>query len=233
MKLRLTFILSLLLLVACGGPGERIKDIESQKPSPTPSPGERAISGTFNVAGAFTNDADPYTGILNITPRGEVYGFRWTLSRGNRVGTGVQIGNATAASFAPTGGGKGCGVVLFRIASDGSLDGRIAYWGEEKASTIKATRSEGRGFAGKYSIVGRSRDGLSGFAGNMSVTKDGGGYALEWVQDYERGGDETIVAFGIWKGSVAAASFAEGNAVLRFTISNRTEISKAIGAGKK
>jgi len=137
---------------------------------------------------------------LTIQPQGDAYGFRWTTTKGTRVGTGVQIGNATAASFAATGGGQGCGVVLYKIASDGSLTGRIGLWGEGKYATETAIRVEGRSFVGKYSVKGTSPDGKP-YQGTLAIVKDGSGYDLTWSLPEPR------LAFGIWKGSVAAASF--------------------------
>lgn len=193
--------------LSCGGPGERIKEIDSQKATPAPTPGEREISGQFNVSGSAANDIDEYNGLLTITPQGDVYSFRWSLNRGNRAGTGVQIGNSTAASFAAIGGGKGCGVVLFKIASDGSLDGRRVMWGEEKFLTEKAARVEGRGFVGKYTSTITEADGRS-YSATLSIKKDGSGYDLEWISDDVSSPiRKRLVAFGIWKGSVAAASF--------------------------
>lgn len=186
--------------ISCGGPGERIREKATVEPSPSPTPGEREISGVFNVEGSAENGNNPYTGVLTIQPRGDVYGFRWMTNKGSRVGTGVQLGSATAASFAPTGGGKGCGVVLYRIASDGSLNGRIGLWGEGKYMIETATRIEGRGFVGKYTVNGTSLDGKP-YQGTLSIVKDGSGYGLTWNIPEPR------VAFAIWKGSVAAGSF--------------------------
>lgn len=195
------------LLPACGGPAERMKDIEAQKtPQPTATPTERAIAGVFAVSGTAANETEPYNGVLTVAPSGDVYEFRWQLNKGTFVGTGVQLGNVTAVSYSKPGGGKGCGVVLYKISADGSMEGRIARWGEEKFATISATRTEGNGFVGKYSIAGSTTD-FKTFAGHMTVKKDGGGYDLEWVQDYEWDRDQSIVAFGIWKGSYSAASF--------------------------
>lgn len=190
----------LTFLAACGGPAERMKEIEAQKPTPAPTPGEREISGSYNVTGADSNDADPYTGILTIAPQGDVYGFRWQLNKGTSVGTAVQFGNSVAVSSSATGGGKGCGVVLYRIAADGSLDGRVVRWGESKFTSEKATRVEGRTFTGKYTVSGTDADSRA-YSGELMITKDGAGYDLEWKTDKPQ------VAFGIWKGSVAAASF--------------------------
>ena len=197
--------LSLLLLAAfftaaCGGPSERIRETSVKQPTPAQTPSERLISGVFNVEGAGDNDADPYTGVLTITNQGDIYGFRWSTTRGSRVGVGVQIGNTTAASYSSPGAGQGCGVVLYKIASNGSLDGRTARWGEDKFGTEKATRVEGTGFVGKYKVEGTASDGRP-YTSDLSIIKDGAGYDFEWKSD------KMQVAFGTWKGSVAAASF--------------------------
>lgn len=208
-KFLVFFFAFIVFVTACGGPAERIRETAAKSPTPPPAPTEREISGTFNVGGAGDNGSEPYTGLLTIAPQGDVYGFRWSTTKGSRVGVGVQSGSATAASFASTGGGKGCGILLFKIASDGSLDGKMAYWGEEKAASIKATRKQGRGFVGKYSLTGTLPNDATTFTGEMTIAKDGQGYAVDWIQDYETlsRNDERFVAFGIWKGSVAAASF--------------------------
>lgn len=206
-KVNLTCLLlsALCLLASCGGgPGERIKQIAAI--TPTPPATEREISGVFNVTGAGENGNDPYTGVLNIAPQGDVYGFRWTTTHGAHNGVGVQLGDAMAASYANPGGGTGCGVVLYKIASEGSLDGRTANWGEFKYGTEKGTRIEGTGFVGKYSIAGRTPDG-KGYAGRLTIKKDGSGYDFEWVYSFEFEPARMFVGFGIWKGSVAAASF--------------------------
>lgn len=185
---------------SCGGPAERIRETSVTTPTPTATPAERSISGVFKVEGAGDNGDDPYTGVLNVAPKGDVYEFRWSTNKGSRVGTAVQMGNAAAVSFARTGGGKGCGVVLYKIASDGTLDGRVARWGETSFALEKATRTEGTSFAGKYSVTGTSVDGKP-YSGQLTTTKNGAGYEFLWKIDEPR------VAFGTWRGSVAAASF--------------------------
>ena len=181
-----------------------MKDIEAQKtPEPTVTPTEREISGVFNVSGTAANDTEPYNGVLTVAPSGDVYSFRWTTNKGTRVGTGVQLGTTTAASFAATGGGKGCGVVLYKIASDGSMQGKIARWGEKSSEGESATRIEGQGFVGKYAINVSSlpNAGRPFNSGLLIISKDGGGYAFDWKTDHP------LVGFGIWRGNYAAASF--------------------------
>lgn len=196
------------LLPACGGPGERMKDIEAQKtPVASPTPAEREISGVFNVSGTAANDAEPYNGVLTVSPSGDVYEFRWSLNKGTFVGTGLQLGNVAAVSFAKTGGGKGCGVTVYKIASDGSMEGRTAQWNEPKFGTEKVTRVEGDNFPGKYKVTGVAIDGKS-YEGDLTIKKDGAGYDFEWVYSDEVDNmGKRIVGFGIWKGSYATVSF--------------------------
>lgn len=178
-----------------------MKDIEAQKtPAPSPTPAEREISGVFKVSGTAANETEPYNGVLTVAPSGDVYGFRWQLNRGNRVGTGVQLGNVIAVSYAVPGGGKGCGVTVYRIASDGSIEGRIAQWNEPKFGTEKAKRVEGDNFPGKYLVTGKTLDGKD-YTGDLIIKKDGAGYDFEWLTEKPQ------VGFGIWKGSYAAVSF--------------------------
>ncbi len=194
-------IITVALACGCGGPGERIKDIEAQKtPAPTATPTEREISGVFNVSGTAANDTAAYNGVLTVAPSGEVYEFRWALNKGTFIGTGVQLGNVAAVSFASVGGGKGCGVTVYRIASDGSMEGRTANWNEPKFTSEKATRVEGDNFPGKYKVSGIGIDGKN-YEADLLIKKDGAGYDFEWKTDKPQ------VGFGILKGSYAVASF--------------------------
>ncbi len=163
-------------------------------------PTEREISGVFSINGSGENGIDPYNGVLTVTNQEDAYNFRWTTTQGSHNGVGVQLGNSAAVSYANPGSGTGCGVVLYKIAPDGSLDGRIANWGEYKFGTEKAVRIEGTGFVGKYIVTGTANDGKP-YTGSLKITKDGSGYDFEWQTG------KATVGFGIWKGSVAAASF--------------------------
>jgi hypothetical protein len=199
-KKLITLAFAISFAVACGGPADRIKERETQLATVTPTPGERPVGGSFVVEGTTPDGRDGYTGSLNVAPKGDNYEFRWATTKGTRIGTGVQMGNTIAVSFAATGAGKGCGVVLYKIASDGTLDGRTARWGEEAFALGRATRIEGTGFVGKYSATGTTADGKP-YSGSLTITKDGAGYDFNWKLD------KPSVAFGIWKGSYAAASF--------------------------
>ena len=174
-----SLILLAAIAISCGGPSDRIKEREKALASPTATPGERQIGGSFEVNGTAGGGLEPYTGSLTIEPQGDLYSFRWLISKGNRVGTGVQYGNSVAAAFAPTGEGKGCGVGVYKILPDGTLDGRIAGFGDSKFSIEKATRTEGDSFAAKYSVTGTSQDGQP-YSGTLETRKDGEGYDFIW-----------------------------------------------------
>ena len=188
------------ITASCGGVPEIKSNSQPVVKTPSPMPGEREISGVFSVTGAGDNGVDPYSGVLNITNQDDVYSFRWTTTHGAHNGVGIQLGDAAAASYANPGSGQGCGVVLYKIASDGTLDGRTANWGEYKFGTEKAVRVEGTGFVGKYNVAGTANDG-NPYTGTLKITKDGGGYDFEWQVG------KATVGFGILKGSVAAVSF--------------------------
>lgn len=193
-------VLAAAILSACGGPAERIKERATELATPSPTPGERPIAGSYAITGADSGGLNEYTGSLSVAPKGDNYEFRWSTTQGTRMGTGVQIGSATAATFAATGGGKGCGVGLYKILPDGTLDGRTVMWGKEEFGIEKAVRTEGTTFVGKYSVAGTTSDGKP-YWGTLQTKKDGAGYDFLWKLD------KPVVGFAIWKGNVAAVSF--------------------------
>jgi hypothetical protein len=198
---RLITVISLafsLTSIACGPP--KITTVDAPPSSSSSTAPAREVSGEYKVTGADENGNPAYTGALNVTSEGDGYRFRWTTNRGSQDGIGVQMGDAIAVSYARTGGGKGCGVVLYRIASDGGLTGRVARWGESLFGTETGTRTEGTSFAGTYDIKGTTAD-RKEYSGTLNIARNGAGYQFDWKMAEPR------VAFGTWRGSVAAASF--------------------------
>ena len=195
------------LLISCGGPAERIKETAAITPTPSPTPGERDISGNFLITGAAANDIDPYTGSLSVVPKGDNYEFRWATTKGTRVGTGVQMASVTAVSFATTGAGKGCGVVLYKVDTvNGIIDGRSAEWGNKTYLSHKGTRTFGNSFPGHYKVTGKGTDGRE-YSDTLTITKNGEGYLLVWFPGENSSAMPLLVGFGTWRGSYAAASF--------------------------
>jgi hypothetical protein len=87
---------------------------------------------------------------------------------------------------------------LYKIASDGSLT--AARPGASTRSASNARRTEGHNFPGKYDVKGRTPDGKE-YGGPLTIEKNGAGYQFDWATD------KPFAAFGLQKGSVAAASF--------------------------
>ena len=161
---------------------------------------ELELSGEYTVSGSNENSGSPYEGLLTISNQDDAYRFSWHTNRPRPGGVGVQMGDAVAVTFADPGQGKGCGVVLYKIAPDGSLDGRIAKWGEFTFGTEKAVRIEGTNFDGKYTVTGTMNDGKP-YQGTIDVEKNGMGHQFTW----HTGTDS--VGFGIWRADRAAISF--------------------------
>jgi hypothetical protein len=190
-------VLACIFSLSCSGPD---LTASSNRPTPTLSASELELSGVYNVEGAGNNDKDPYKGLLTITNQEDVYKLEWQTNRSRHTGVGVQMGDAVAATYALAGDGKGCGVALYRIAPDGSLNGSIANWGEYTYGMEMAERIEGTTFEGKYKVSGTTNDGKA-YSGTIDIKKNGGGYQLTWNTGRESYG------FGIWRGDRAAISF--------------------------
>lgn len=196
----LHFILGItviLMTFGCGSPPDPPVKPVANTNSNTPAP-ERAISGVYNVSGAM--GTDEYSGVLTVTNQGDAYNFRWMTNQGSRIGVGIQMEDTAAVTFARTGGGDGCGVVLYKIAPDGTLTGRTARWGEYRFGTEEAVRTKGDRFIGEYSISGTDVDGEE-YKGTLAIKKNGQGHEFEWKTP------KPLIGFGIWKGSHAAVSY--------------------------
>jgi hypothetical protein len=93
------------------------KNTNSSKSTSAPA-APRDIAGKYNVVG--TNpDGGTYKGTLEVISHGDVYQFRWNAGT-QYDGVGVANGNVVAVAFADGANGKGCGVVDYEIASDGT-----------------------------------------------------------------------------------------------------------------
>lgn len=163
------------------------------------SPGStRDISGAYATKGTNPDNAGSYEADLTVTKRDDVYQFSWD-SKGNKYdGVGVVNENAVAVSYTDGENGKGCGVVLYKINEDGSLDGKVGYWGVNTMENEKAIRRSGTGLEGEYEISGKNPEGKE-YKGSLTVTKEGQGYVFAWKAG------ANIEGFGIRAGNLVAA----------------------------
>ena len=110
--------------------------------------------------------------------RGDVYQFRWNAGT-QYDGVGVQNGKIVAVAFANGPNGKGCGVVDYDIAGDGSLNGKWGYWGTNEAGTESATRTSGSGLVGEYDGTGKNPTGTQ-YKVKLTVEPAGNLYHFVW-----------------------------------------------------
>ena len=96
--------------------------------SPAAATAPADISGTYDITGTNENGAGQYKGTLIVTNRGDVHQFSWDTAGKKYDGVGVRAADAVGVAFSEGANGKGCGVVLYTIGSDGTLDGKAGYW---------------------------------------------------------------------------------------------------------
>lgn len=155
------------------------------------------IAGEYNAKGTNPDGTGTYEATLLVTKRDDVYQFSWD-SKGNKYdGVGVMTDAAVAVAYTDGDNGKGCGVVLYKINGDGSLDGKVGYWGVNTMETEKATRKSGSDLEGEYEISGKNPEGKE-YKGTLKVAKEGQGYDFEWKAG------ETFEGFGIRAGNLVA-----------------------------
>jgi hypothetical protein len=166
----------------------------STKTASAPAPD---IAGKYNITG--TNpEGGGYKGTLEVITRGDVYQFRWNAGT-QYDGVGVQNGSIVAVAYANGSDGKGCGVIDYDIASDGSLSGKWGYWGVNDAGTESASRSGGSSLVGEYEATGKNPNGKQ-YKAHLTVEPAGTLYRFAWSNDTDgmgiKRGDNVAVGIG-------------------------------------
>lgn len=205
---RISFVLCLLTLALVGfacnqsdtTPVDKVPSTPSAPPSNSaaaPAARTAEIAGDYTITGTNEAGAGQYGGELKITKRDDVYQFSWSSGGRTYDGVGVRTDNNVAVAFTEGRDGKGCGVVLYKIGDNGSLDGKAGYWGVNQAEMEKATRTSGADLEGNYDVSG-SNPGGNDYKGKLAVKKDGVGYAFTWDTGVTSSG------FGIRTGDMVA-----------------------------
>lgn len=158
------------------------------------------IAGNYEISGTNVDGQGAYKGYLTVTERGEVYQFSWDVGGKNYDGVAVQTDNLVAVSYTEGTDGKGCGVALYKINSDGSLDGKAGYWGNNNSENEKATRTKGTDLAGDYEVKGTNPDGKE-YKNQLNITPSGSGFVFKWT------GENSLEGFGIKQGNFVTAGF--------------------------
>jgi hypothetical protein len=169
-------------------------------PASTPKAAPKDISGNYSATGKNSDGGGDYVADVVVTNRDDVYQFSWD-SKGNKYdGVGVQVDEKVAVAYTTGTNGKGCGVVLYKINSDGSLDGKAGYWGVNQKQTEKAKRTSGADLEGEYDVEGKNPDG-GDYKGKLTVKKAGEGYNFSWS------GGSSIEGFGVKQGDTVSVGF--------------------------
>jgi hypothetical protein len=167
----------------------------SVKTTSAPAPD---IAGTYNITGTNPEGGGTYKGTLKVITRGDVYQFQWNAGT-QYDGVGVQNGNIIAVAYTTGTDGKGCGVVDYDIAGDGSLSGKWGYWGTNDAGTETATRTRGSSLVGEYDATGKNPDGKQ-YKTHLTVEPAGNLYRFAWSNDTDgigiKRGDNVAVGIG-------------------------------------
>ena len=161
------------------------------------APVAQNISGTYDITGMNENGAGAYKGSLQVTDRGDVHQFSWDTAGKKYDGVGVQSGDGVGVAFAEGENGKGCGVVLYQIGADGTLDGKAGYWGNNSSESETAKRTKGTDLEGEYDVNGTNTDGQK-YDGKLGVKKAGAGYTFSW------NAGSPLEGFGIRQGNTVA-----------------------------
>lgn len=205
-------LIFLSLLLACNQAETTTKVETPAQPTPAATQAETKpvkpatdISGSYSITGSNENGAGEYNGDLNITKREEVYQFSWASGGRTYDGVGVQTDDTVAVSFTEGADGKGCGVVLYKIATNGDLDGKAGYWGVNSSETEKAKRDTGTDLEGRYEVSGTNTDGKP-YKSSLNVKKNGDGYSFVWS-----GGTQPVNGFGIRMGELAAIGLGQAS----------------------
>lgn len=169
-------------------------------PASTPKSAPKDISGSYSATGRNADGGGSYEADLVVTNRDDVYQFSWDSKGRKYDGVGVQTDDKVAVSYTDGTNGKGCGVTLYKINSDGSLDGKAGYWGNNNKETETAKRTSGSDLEGEYDIEGKNPDGKA-YSGKLTVKKQGDGYKFSWS------GTNSFDGFGVKQGDTVSVGF--------------------------
>ena len=190
---------SCVLLLAIGlGCNQSVQD--APPTNTTSSTATDDISGAYTVNGTNEGGGGAYNGNMTVSKRGDVYQFSWDTAGKKFDGVGVRTGNSVAVAFAEGDTGEGCGVVLYKIGADGSLDGKAGYWGNNASEVETAKRTKGTDLEGTYDVKGKNTAGQE-YVGTLAVAKAGAGYTFSWSAG------STFEGFGVKHGEMAAVGF--------------------------
>lgn len=166
--------------------------------------------GTWSVKGTNTAQKS-YTGEVAIKAESkEIYSLNWNLTSGEKYeGLGMVRGNNFYVSWGMQGE---FGIVLYKIAPNGVLEGRWTaksnskVMGTETAKDKTVSGKTDNALVGIYKVEGNAGNGASNYTGTLQVSKavKSGHYKFVWKIGNSTfdgvgflNGNEIVVAWGI------------------------------------
>lgn len=170
--------------------------------APASVPAEQDVfAGKWKIAHGETLQGARYGGTVDITKRGARYELAWQTDAGRLSGIALADGNELCVVW----GSEPSGLVLYRIAADGTLHGRWLFSGADPnmvAGVENATGGAPGALEGHYTVKGSNPDGGNSYRGKLEIVKTGATYQLKWDLDGRpltgigiRQGDKLFVAW--------------------------------------
>jgi hypothetical protein len=160
------------------------------------------IDGTWRIAEARSGDGKNYTGTVVIQSVGQIHTLFWQTSTGNRSGIAFFEDGRLFVGWG-TDEETGSGIVIYKIAQDGTLDGKwTASYTAGEIGTEKATGGTPGKIEGDYQVTGTNPGSSGRYRGVLNIRKTGETYQLSWAAGTSfrgvgvRSGDWLVVGWG-------------------------------------
>lgn len=143
-----------------------------------------ALEGRWDITEGKDLNVDKYTGTVEITAKDQadnLYSLEWNTSEGEFSGLGFLEDDHLFFGWAPK--GEVYGVILYRIQSDGTLEGKWTYsnTAEQVIGQETATKSDDDEIEGTYQVAGKDIDGE--YEGTLDISRSGDTYQFNWTVD--------------------------------------------------
>jgi hypothetical protein len=153
-------------------------------PDKPPLPSSDSLAGKFRIVGTNPNEGS-YIGNLEISAiNAPIYKLIWDAAKTPYIGVGIHENDILSVGW----GNKGCGVAVYQVESNGTLNGKWASlmqnqikMGTEIAVPLKSTTREM-----EYIVTGKTPDDLS-YNDRLLIEKKGSLFALEWTNSKNYG----------------------------------------------
>lgn len=162
------------------------------------------IEGRWKISEGKAPNGDKYTGTTEIeaisSSDANLYSVSWNTSEGEFSGLAFLEDDRLFVGWAPQ--GKTYGVAVYRINSDGTLDGKWTYsGGRGQIGEETATGGRSGKLEGNYEVAGRDSGGE--YNGSLRIRREDDIYELTWTVDRTtyrgvglRSGDWLAVGWG-------------------------------------